>query len=278
MLLLEDAASMMAAADGWRGDRLRIGLVPTMGFLHRGHASLIEAIRPIVDRLVVSIYVNPLQFGANEDLDRYPRDLPGDLATCAAAGADAVFAPASLYPDGFVTRVRVDRLTETLCGAARPGHFEGVTTVVARLFGLTRCDVAIFGEKDWQQLVVLQAMARDLAMPIDVRAGRLVRDDDGVALSSRNKYLSPSARVRARSISRALHAAAADVAEGETDVERLRAAVLSRLDVDRIDDLAVVDGSTLVPLAAVVPGARMLISAFVDGTRLLDNIALEPRR
>lgn len=278
MRVLDDAASMMAAADAWRADGLRIGLVPTMGFLHRGHASLIEAIRPSVDRLVVSIYVNPLQFGANEDLDRYPRDLPGDLATCAAAGADAVFAPTSLYPPGFVTRVRVEGLTETLCGRARPGHFEGVTTVVARLFGLTRCDVAVFGEKDWQQLVVLQAMARDLAMPIDVRAGALVRDDDGVALSSRNKYLSPSARVRARSISRALFDASARVAAGEERVDVLRDAVLTQLDVDRIDDVAIVDGPTLTPLTVIAPGARLLVAAFVDGTRLLDNIALEPSR
>lgn len=268
----------MAAADGWRAERLRIGLVPTMGFLHRGHASLIEAIRPLVDRLVVSIYVNPLQFGANEDLDRYPRDLPGDLATCAAAGADAVFTPDSLYPEGFVTRVRVDRLTETLCGAARPGHFEGVTTVVARLFGLTRCEVAIFGEKDWQQLVVLQAMARDLAMPIDVRAGALVRDDDGLALSSRNKYLSPAARVRARSISASLREAARRVAAGERRVEAVLDGVRAGLDVDRVDYLSVVDGPTLSPLVEVAPGARLLVAAFVDGTRLLDNVALEPRR
>ena len=171
-----------------------IGLVPTMGFLHDGHASLMRRLRPLCDRLVVSIYVNPLQFGPNEDLDRYPRDPEGDWALCASEGVDAVFQPTDLYPDGFASQVAVHGLTDGLCGAGRPGHFEGVTTVCARLFGLTRCRVTTFGEKDFQQLMVLRRMVEDLALPVQIVPSPLVRDADGVALSSRNKYLSPTER------------------------------------------------------------------------------------
>lgn len=213
--------AMVAWADAARAEGHRIGLVPTMGFLHRGHVSLMERLRPRVDRLVVSIFVNPLQFGPNEDLDRYPRDPEGDGARCEAAGVDCLFVPDDMYPDGFQTEVSVHQLTTGLCGASRPGHFEGVCTVVARLFGLTRCHEACFGEKDYQQLMVIRRMVEDLAMPVKIVPGALVRDDDGLALSSRNKYLSPTERSRALSLHRALQSMADGAAQGETSAAAL---------------------------------------------------------
>jgi pantoate--beta-alanine ligase len=252
----------------------KVGFVPTMGFLHRGHVSLMELLRPAVDHLVVSIYVNPLQFGENEDLDAYPRDLERDLELCRAAGVDAVFTPADLYPDGFRTSVSVHGLTDGLCGAARPTHFEGVTTVVARLFGVVRCQVAAFGEKDYQQLQVIRRMVEDLALPVEVVGGPLIRDEDGLALSSRNTYLSPAERARGLSLSRALFAMQAAVAAGERDVATLTAAARAGLAVDRVDYLEVVDASDLSPLTVVDRPARALVAGHVGRTRLIDNLAL----
>jgi pantoate--beta-alanine ligase len=263
--------AMTAAAIGWRG--LTIGLVPTMGFLHAGHVSLITALRPRVDRLVVSIYVNPLQFGPTEDLSRYPRDPDGDAAKCAAAGADVLFSPERFYPDGFRTEVSVHGLTDRLCGASRPGHFEGVATVVTRLFGVTRCDVAIFGEKDFQQLQVIRRFTGDLALPVEIVPGPLVRDDDGVALSSRNVYLSPEERGRARSIPRATAAVKRAFDEGERDVGKLEAIGVAALDVDRVDYLEVLPEDTLSRDEGAGPW-RVFVAAFVGRTRLIDNLAL----
>lgn len=274
MDVLRTPEAMMAWADVHRAAGRRIGLVPTMGFLHDGHTSLMARLRPRCDALVTSIFVNPLQFGAHEDLSRYPRDEEGDLAKCRAHGVDAVFLPASMYPEGFATRVRVEGLTAHLCGASRPVHFEGVTTVVARLFGLTRADVAIFGEKDYQQLTVIRRMARDLALPVEIVGGALVRDHDGVALSSRNAYLSQDERERARSIPRALAALVEDAAAGERDVSRLVARARERLDVDSVDYLEIVGADDLAPLPSVDRPARAVIAAFVGRTRLLDNMAV----
>ncbi|MCB9665168.1 MAG: pantoate--beta-alanine ligase [Alphaproteobacteria bacterium] len=273
MEVLDTSEAMTAWAAARRG-RVRVGLVPTMGFLHAGHASLLDLLRPRCEALVVSIYVNPLQFGAGEDLDRYPRDLEGDLALCAAHGADAVFTPASLYPPGHATRVRVEGLTEGLCGASRPVHFEGVTTVVARLFGLVGCDVAAFGEKDFQQLQVLRRMTADLALPVEIVGGPIVRDADGLALSSRNAYLDPAQRARALSLSRALRALQDAVVAGEHDVAALTALGRGLLDVDALDYLEVVDPQTLRPVARVDGEARALVAASLGATRLIDNVAL----
>lgn len=271
MQVVDQPDAMMALADTHRRAGRRIGLVPTMGFLHRGHASLMDQLRPLCDVLVTSIYVNPMQFGPTEDLARYPRDLPGDLALCERHGVDVVLAPVDLYPPGFCTRVNVSGLTSGLCGAFRPVHFEGVATVVARLFGLTRCDVAVFGEKDFQQLAVIRQLARDLAIPVEVLGGPTVRDDDGLALSSRNKYLSVSDRARALSIPRALQALAGAT---ERDVATLVAEARAALDVDRIDYVEVVDAVTLAPLTTVDRPARALVAAFVGSTRLIDNVAV----
>lgn len=270
---IETPSAMTAWADAQRRAG-RIGLVPTMGFLHAGHTSLMDALRPRCDHLVASIFVNPLQFGAHEDLSTYPCDLARDLALCEAHGVDAVFAPAeAMYPDGFCTQVTVSGLTDGLCGASRPTHFAGVTTVVARLFGLTRCDVAIFGEKDWQQLQVLRRMVRDLGMAVEVLGGPIVREPDGLALSSRNTYLSGDERRRAVSLSRALAAMAQARQAGETDVAVLKEAGLAVLDVDRVDYLEVVD-EALQPLDHVTGEARALVAAFFGRTRLIDNHAI----
>ncbi len=270
-----DTAEAMAS---WAKGRERhgvIGLVPTMGFLHEGHASLMRRMRPLCDHLVVSIYVNPLQFGPNEDLDRYPRDPEGDTAMCLREEVDAVFMPADLYPDGFATQVAVHGLTDGLCGAGRPGHFQGVTTVVARLFGLTRCRIATFGEKDFQQLMVLRRMVEDLAMPVRIVPSPLVRDRDGLALSSRNKYLSDVERRRALSLSRALHGIADAVEGGQRHVPSLVAEALSSIDSDGVEYLEVVDARSLAPILEVGDApARALVAARYGATRLIDNVAV----
>jgi pantoate--beta-alanine ligase len=269
MLRLDTPEDMARWAAERTGDS--IGFVPTMGFLHRGHASLMALLRPQVEHLVVSVYVNPLQFAPTEDLDRYPRDPEGDAASCRSEGVDLLFMPKELYPDGFSTSVSVHGLTDVLDGAARPGHFDGVATVCARLFGLTRATVAAFGEKDFQQLAVVRRMVHDLAIPVEIVGGALVRDDDGVALSSRNVYLSPEERVRARTLSGALRV----MQEREGDVGERLARGRAVLDVDRLDYLEVVDAETLAPLERLGERpARALVAAWIGKTRLIDNVAL----
>ena len=206
MDIIHSVDTMHALALGWRARGKKVGFVPTMGYLHRGHTTLIELMRRRCEILVVSIYVNPLQFAPTEDLTRYPRDPEGDARKCEAAGADILFMPENLYPPDFRTTVNIAHLTTRWEGAARPTHFQGVATVVCRLFGLVQPTVAMFGEKDFQQFTVLKSMARDLAMGIEIVPGPLVRDHDGLALSSRNVYLSPEQRQRALSLHRALFA------------------------------------------------------------------------
>lgn len=251
-----------------------VGFVPTMGFLHEGHTSLMDLLRPRCHTLVVSIFVNPLQFGPNEDLDRYPRDPEGDAARCQAHGTDLLFMPTDFYPPDFRTHVRVDHVTRHLCGASRPGHFEGVATVVARLFGVVGPRLAAFGEKDWQQLTVIRRMVDDLAMDIQIVPGPTVREPDGLALSSRNKYLSPQDRIRALSLSRALRAMQASPL---ADVEALKRSVLPLLEVDALHYLEVVGDQDLEPLSTLDRPARALVAARVGTTRLIDNMALAPR-
>jgi pantoate--beta-alanine ligase len=268
--------AMVAWSDASHASGATIGLVPTMGYLHAGHRSLMARLRGEVDRLVVSIYVNPLQFGAGEDLDTYPRDLEGDLAKCRAEGVDAVFTPSEMYPPGFASGVSVSGLTMGLCGGSRPGHFDGVTTVCARLFGLTRCDLACFGEKDFQQLMVLRRMVRDLAMPLRIVPGPIVRDADNLALSSRNAYLSAQDRARGLSLHRALFAMRDAVAGGETSTEALLALGHGQLAVDRVDYLEIVDAESLKPVSEVTAPSRALVAGFVGKTRLIDNVGLGP--
>ena len=252
-----------------------IGFVPTMGFLHDGHASLMRALRPQVDHLVVSVYVNPLQFGPNEDLDRYPRDAEGDAALCRDHGVDALFMPPDMYPDGFATQVSVLGLTDHLCGAGRPGPFEGVATVCARMFGLVGCTHAAFGEKDFQQLMVLRRMVQDLALGVRIVPVPVRRADDGLALSSRNAYLSESHRARAPTLQQALRALAAEVEAGERDVGGLQRRALARIDSDGVEYLEVVDAETLQPIPTIGDRpARALVAARYGATRLIDNVAV----
>jgi pantoate--beta-alanine ligase len=221
---------------------------------------------------VVSIFVNPLQFGPDEDLDRYPRDAEGDLATCEQHGAAAVFMPPTLYPADFGTTVRVSGLTQRLCGAHRPGHFDGVATVVARLFGIVRPDLAVFGEKDYQQLAVIRRMVRDLALGVEIVPGPLVRDHDGLALSSRNRYLSSEERRRGLSLYRALCAMRRSESDEVAELTRIGRA---ELEVDRLDYLEVVCADSLEPLTRLDRPARALVAGYVGKTRLIDG--MDPR-
>src|SRR5215469_7035549 len=214
---LTTAHAMQAWTDAGRRAGHRIALVPTMGALHDGHRALVAEARRRADRVVVSIFVNPIQFDRRDDFERYPRTLAEDAAACAAAGVDAIYAPspATMYPEGFQSAVEVTRLTEPLCGAARPGHFRGVTTVVTKLFHAVRPDVAVFGEKDFQQLAVIRRMTADLDFGIEIVGVPTVREADGLAMSSRNRLLSPVEREAARCVPRALEAAAVAVARGD---------------------------------------------------------------
>ena len=271
MRIIRSVDEMHDQALTWRRQGRTVGFVPTMGYLHRGHTTLIELMRPRCDVLVVSIYVNPLQFAPNEDLGRYPRDPEGDAAKCAAAGCDVLFMPENLYPADFRTTVSVRDITARWEGAHRPTHFDGVATVVCRLFGLVQPTVAMFGEKDYQQYAVLRSMARDLAMGIEIVPGPLVRDNDGLALSSRNVYLSADQRARALSLHRALFHMRA-----MTDPSSMRRAEegCSRITSDGIDYLAIVDPDTLEPVETVDRPLRALLVARYGSVRLLDNVAI----
>lgn len=261
-----------------RAGRTR-AVVMTMGALHEGHLSLVRAARERADEVVVTIFVNPLQFGPSEDLERYPRDLEGDLALLAGAGADLVFAPdvAQVYPDGDpVVRVSAGALGERLEGAHRPGHFDGVLTVVLKLLHLVRPDVALFGRKDAQQLMAVRRMVADLDVPVEIVGVETVRDDDGVALSSRNAYLDAEQRVSARALNRALRAAQAAAGAGAPadEVRRAAAEVLASEPGVVVDYVALVD-DTATDVAADATGPAVLaMAARVGTTRLIDNVTL----
>jgi len=264
-----------------RRDGRRLALVPTMGFLHEGHLSLMREGRARADVVATSIFVNPTQFGPKEDLSRYPRDLSGDVAKCASAGVDVVFAPEdprAMYPQGYQTYVDVTEVSQGLCGERRPGHFRGVATIVTQLLCLFRPEVALFGEKDYQQLQVIRALNRDLHLGVDIIGMPTVREPDGLALSSRNAYLSPEERRRALSLSRGLKAAQALLREGTREAGALVGAVRRELEAAglREDYVALVDAEQLRPLVTVAPGqaARLLVAAFSGTTRLIDNMPL----
>jgi pantoate--beta-alanine ligase len=258
----------------------RIGLVPTMGYLHEGHLSLIDIARRSCDTVVVSVFVNPLQFGPGEDLDRYPRDIERDAELAAARGTDVLFVPPmeEIYPSGDV-EVVVDapRLSDRLCGAFRPGHFRGVLTVVAKLLNIVAPAVAVFGRKDYQQLALIRRMVSDLDMGVSIVAGPIVREPDGLAMSSRNVYLAQDEREQATLLSRGLRDANTAFAAGETGEAALVRTVRDRLDTGpliRTQYIQLVDPDELGPVETAIRGSVLAVAAHVGATRLIDNLAL----
>ena len=261
-------------------DGMTIGLVPTMGFLHEGHLSLMRRARTENDLLVISIFVNPTQFGQGEDYDKYPRDLQRDSEMADSVGVDVIFnpAPEDMYPNGYATFVNVERLTNKMCGASRPAHFRGVTTIVTKLFNLIRPDKAYFGQKDAQQAVVIKRMAMDLNFGIDIVVMPTVREEDGVAMSSRNRYLSPEGRQAALVLSRSLHTAKSLVESGQlntAEILRKMREVIAAEPLAKIDYIAIVDADTLNDLDTIRGKTLVALAVFIGKTRLIDNIILD---
>lgn len=263
----------------WKKNDSRIGLVPTMGYLHEGHESLMQAARRNSDKVVVSIFVNPLQFGPTEDLERYPRDLEHDLEVCERNHVDAVFCPdvSVMYPGDFYTSVEMKGLTEGLCGKSRPGHFTGVCTVVCKLFNIVEPDSAYFGQKDAQQLAVIRQMVSDLNIPVSIIGCPIVREPDGLAKSSRNTYLSPDERKAALSLSRALRLAEQAVERGERDRKHIvdgMENILKQEALVRPEYIEIVDSAHLRPLETLGGDVLFALAARVGNTRLIDNTLL----
>jgi pantoate--beta-alanine ligase len=285
MQTVRDKQSLRAVLAPWRAAGQTVGLVPTMGALHAGHLSLLQAARRHCDRIVTSIFINPKQFGPNEDVDRYPRDLAADAAMLRDAGCDLLYAPGpkTIYPPGFATEVRVSGVSDGLCGPVRPGHFAGVATVVTKLLLQVGCDAACFGEKDFQQLAVIRRMVEDLDIPTAVIGCPTLRDPDGLAMSSRNRYLSPAERARAVRFAAELVQLAGMLGDG-APVEATLAAARDRLVeavADRIDYLELADADSLTPWHGGSPprALRLLAALWIGNTRLIDNLPVEiPRR
>ena len=272
---------MQAWADEQRRAKRRIGLVPTMGYLHEGHVSLVRIARERgCDAVAATIFVNPTQFGPGEDYEKYPRDETRDLAMLRAAGTSAVFLPAAadIYPQGYQTFVDVVEVSKGLCGASRPGHFRGVATVVAKLLMIGKPHVAVFGEKDFQQLAVIRRMARDLNIDVEIVGAPIVREADGLAMSSRNKYLRGDDRTAALCLSRGLFRARELFAAGERDAAALAAAARAEIEAETLAKFEYAearDPETLLPLDGRVDRATVLVAARVGPARLIDNITLE---
>ena len=282
MQTIRDQGQLGSALVALRAGGHRVALVPTMGALHAGHLALIEEGRRQADRVVATIFVNPLQFGEGEDLDRYPRQEKEDARALDQAGADLLWVPTpeQMYPAGFSTTVSVKDLSRRWEGEARPGHFDGVATVVAKLFGAVRPDVALFGEKDFQQLAVIRRMTTDLNLGVEIVAVPTVRDDDGLALSSRNAYLSEDERARAVALPDALHAAAEAIERGEAPGPAVEAArrALADAGFEPIDYVALVDAVTLEPVSEPTGRMRLIAAAHIGRTRLIDNVPVELRQ
>ncbi len=279
MDIIRTIGAMQEWAFRYRREGKRVGLVPTMGYLHSGHISLVDTVRQHADVVVVSIFVNPIQFGPSEDFDRYPRDEARDLALLDQAGVDAVFLPevGDMYPPGFQTHVEVEKLPQHLCGLRRPGHFRGVATVVLKLFTSCMPHVAAFGAKDYQQLQVIRRMTRDLTLPIQIVEGTTVREADGLAMSSRNTFLTPDERQRATCVIRALREARKVVEAGETDAIAIRqkmASIIAEAGA-KVDYIAVFNPDDLEELETISERAHAAIAAFMGKTRLIDNLRLK---
>jgi pantoate--beta-alanine ligase len=277
--VIRDPAELRAQVRAQRSKGKRIGLVPTMGGLHEGHLSLLREARGRCDLLIMSLFVNPTQFGPNEDLNRYPRDEEGDLKRAEECGVDLVFSPevASMYPKGFQTSISLSELSKPLCGAGRPGHFEGVATVVTKLFHAALPDLAVFGQKDAQQLAIIRQMVLDLDFGIEIVGAPIVREEDGLAMSSRNAYLSEEERKQALSLYQGLCAARQRYDEGAKDASTLVGAarsVIGASPLAKIEYLELRDASTLQEVAEVEAPALLAVAAAFGQTRLIDNIVL----
>jgi len=279
MDIISHPDDMQGRTRQWRSLGLKVVLVPTMGFFHPGHLSLMEYGKSIGERLVVSLFVNPAQFGPQEDLGRYPRDLDRDVRLAREAGVDCLYTPeaGAMYPPGYETYVEVGSLAQGLCGASRPGHFKGVATVVLKLLNQVAPQAAVFGEKDYQQLMVIRRMAADLNLDVEIIGRPIVREPDGLAMSSRNTYLNPEERAAALCLYRALLAARELVASGARSREEILAAVEQIINAApgaRIDYVALVDPATLEEVEAIRGEARLLLAVWINNTRLIDNTLL----
>ena len=281
MKIIRTIDEMRELREATRQRRQRLGLVPTMGALHEGHLSLVRAAAEKSDTIAVSIFVNPTQFGPNEDFGKYPRNLESDSKMLACEHVDVIFAPVveEIYAAGALTWVTVEGMSDRLCGKSRPGHFRGVTTIVAKLFNIIQPDAAFFGQKDAAQVAIIRRMVRDLNMPVEIEVGEIVREPDGLALSSRNAYLTAAERKSAlvlyRSLQRAqklfdqgLRSSAQLIASGKEEIAKEPAA--------RLDYLEVVDPDSLEPVATISKRALIAVAAFVGNTRLIDNIIVDP--
>ena len=279
MATVRHVVDLRTLVDGWRRAGESVGVVPTMGALHAGHLALVAAAKADCARVIATIFVNPKQFNQASDLSSYPRDEAGDAAKLAAAGVDLLFTPPveEVYPAGFETRVSVPRLSNCLCGLVRPGHMDGVATVVTKLFLMTGAGRAYFGEKDYQQLLIVKRLARDLDIPVQVVPVATVREEDGLALSSRNALLTPEQRARARALYRTLTAMAERLAAGGTAAPVLAwgREELERAGIDKLDYLELRDAENLEELASTDRPARLFIAAWLGPVRLIDNVPVE---
>lgn len=281
MQIITDPKELQQQCLKWRRQGQSIGLVPTMGYLHAGHISLMERARPECDKLVVTLFVNPTQFGENEDLDTYPHDFDGDCEKAKSCKADILFAPASadMYSGDHATWVNVEKLGDHLCGASRPGHFQGVCTIVTKLFMLAQPDVAVFGQKDWQQLAIIRRMVRDLDIPVTVIGAPIVREADGLAMSSRNAYLAEEERAVAPAIRKGLVKLAEMVKNGERGVDVLmdflRSDYAAAMPEAQADYIEIVDPDTVQPVDGIAGPVLTAVAVRVGKTRLIDNILIE---
>jgi pantoate--beta-alanine ligase len=281
MMILRTIPELRAFIHDWQSRGQTIGLVPTMGYLHDGHLSLIERIKPHCDRVIVSVFVNPTQFAPGEDLDRYPRDFERDEKLVSDKGAHAIFYPDSqeMYPEGFRTFAIVEGLGNVLCGRSRPTHFRGVTTIVAKLFHLTRCSVAAFGQKDYQQSLIIQRMAEDLNFDVEIMVCPTLREADGLAMSSRNSYLSPDERERAVCLYRALINGQKLYLTGETDAAKVKSEMKKTVKATpgvSVDYMELVDAYDLHTLQKIERPAVFAGAVWVGSTRLIDNVIIQP--
>ena len=279
--IITDPKALQKQCLEWRQQGLTIGLVPTMGFLHEGHTTLMDRARPLCDKLIVTLFVNPTQFGENEDLDKYPHDFDGDKAKAESHGADLLFAPIKddMYEMDHATWIDVPELGQHLCGASRPGHFRGVCTVVTKLFMLAQPTVAVFGQKDWQQLAIIKRMVRDLNIPVEIIGQEIVREADGLALSSRNTYLTEKERAAAPAIRQGLLKVADTILAGETKSDSIKQLLIdeykSTLPMGTVDYIEIVDPESIVPVETITQPVLAAVAIQVGKARLIDNLLIE---